>query len=174
MPEALHRLGGQFVLLRFHIHAHLFLQVNALHKCRCCPAASRRLHCSVIPTLPMCCTHVLLLRHTFCSHFEACSPLPVPRNAHSFPQDRATGYKIYAVPPPDGAVLWTQFVHGTFYQVRGAAGCACACRAARSAGLLPADLSCDAVLCRAVLCWWQMIEQTLLRASMLPGARWLP
>ena len=27
-----------------------------------------------------------------------------------------TGYKIYALPPPNGSVLWTQVVQGEFYQ----------------------------------------------------------
>lgn len=42
----------------------------------------------------------------------------IRRNAYGFPQDRATGYKIFALPAPNGSVIWTQFVHGTFYQVR--------------------------------------------------------
>ncbi|GAB4820950.1 hypothetical protein N2152v2_007996 [Parachlorella kessleri] len=38
------------------------------------------------------------------------------RNAYHFSQDRVTGYKIYALPPPNGSVLWTQVVQGEFYQ----------------------------------------------------------
>ncbi|KAL4451548.1 hypothetical protein ABPG75_007210 [Micractinium tetrahymenae] len=53
-------------------------------------------------------------------NLSCCDGIYIPtfffRNAHSFPQDRATGYKMYAVPPPNGSVLWTQFVHGVFYQ----------------------------------------------------------
>jgi hypothetical protein len=51
-----------------------------------------------------------------------CTLLPMPafpcscRNAFGFPQDRATGYKLYALPPPNSSLLWTQFVHGVFYQ----------------------------------------------------------
>ncbi|PRW60768.1 ligand-gated ion channel isoform B [Chlorella sorokiniana] len=39
------------------------------------------------------------------------------RNVHSYPQDRATGYKIYALPEPNNSVLWTQTVQATYYQM---------------------------------------------------------
>ena len=53
---------------------------------------------------------------------DASAPAHLPsscRNAFGFPQDRATGYKLYVLPEPNSSLLWTQFVHGVFYQARG-------------------------------------------------------
>ena len=51
-----------------------------------------------------------------------CRGLLPPHPTHKYAQDRATGYKLYALPEPNGSVLWTHFVHGTFYQVHGGGG----------------------------------------------------
>lgn len=38
------------------------------------------------------------------------------RNAFAFSQDRPTGYKIWALPPPDTTVMWLSVVQGEFFQ----------------------------------------------------------
>lgn len=53
-----------------------------------------------------------------CHAPAACKPPLCRSNALAFPQDRATGYKIYTLPPPNSSVLWTQVVQGVWYQVR--------------------------------------------------------
>ena len=40
------------------------------------------------------------------------------RNAYSFSQDRPTGYKIWALPPPDTTVMWMSVVQGKEWQSR--------------------------------------------------------
>lgn len=109
-------------MLRWHLPAHPLLPVGrrswlAGHDCSACSTGNAALAAADTAPLPAPAAGADSRPPCISLALLPC-PLPPPcSNAHSFPQDRATGYKLYALPEPNSSVLWTQFVHGTFYQV---------------------------------------------------------